>query len=120
MDANAKDDGAHLWWTANGQGRIAHLSGEIDLANAHDLFAAIRTGWREPGPLTVDLTHVTFLDSTGVAELVQLAGRTALHVVCRPDSAPRRVLEITGIDSLMTVVDRVDALAVGKSQGQPG
>jgi anti-anti-sigma factor len=110
MNAKAKDDGAHLWWTATASECVAHLSGEIDLANAGDLFGAIRAGWRGTGPLTVDLTSVSFLDSTGIAELVQLAGAAVLRVVCRPDSAPRRVLAITGVDLVMTVVDRFDAV----------
>ena len=112
MDTTADGDAARLWWTVAGRDCVANLSGEIDLANARELFAAIRTGGRGTDRLAVDLTAVTFLDSTGVAELVQLARETALQLVCRRDSAPRRVLEITGVDSLMTVVDDVDALPV--------
>jgi anti-anti-sigma factor len=108
--ANSIDNDARLWWTATERDCVAHLAGEIDLANAGELFAAIRAGRRDSTGLAVDLSNVTFLDSTGIAEIVRLARETQLRVVSPPGSEPRRVLLITGVDSVVVVLDTVDAL----------
>jgi anti-anti-sigma regulatory factor len=62
----------------------------------------------------VDLTNVTFLDSTGVAEVVRLAQDTRVQLVSRPDSRPRRVLQITGVEEMLTIFDTVDGVVAGQ------
>jgi anti-anti-sigma factor len=113
MASNAGAD-ARLWWTGAESGCIAHLEGEIDLANASDLFSAIRAGRADNQPLIVDLTNVTFLDSTGVAEVVRLARETTVQLVSRPNSRPRRVLQITGVEDMLTIFDTVDVVVSGQ------
>lgn len=86
--------------------------GELDLATAPELeeqvLAAVREGGRS---VVLDLRELTFMDSTGVRTIVaahQVAEQTGhgLTVVRPPrDSAVSRVIEISGIDEALGLVD---------------
>jgi anti-sigma B factor antagonist len=86
--------------------------GELDLATAPELedkvLAAVRDGGRS---VVLDLRELTFMDSTGVRTIVaahQVAEQAghALRVVRPPrDSAVSRVIEISGIDEALGLVD---------------
>ena len=52
---------------------IARLDGEVDLSNARDIGAAIRSAMsNRPLALVLDLTVVRYIDSTGVELIYQL------------------------------------------------
>jgi anti-anti-sigma factor len=83
---------------------IAHVSGELDLAGAPDvgeqLEKAVPTSARG---LVVDMGHLEFIDSSGVAMLFGLARRLAnrrqeLRVVARDGEAVARVLQIVELE----------------------
>jgi anti-anti-sigma factor len=52
---------------------VIAFSGEIDLATASGMLWALEPWVRAGGPVTVDLSQVTFMDSTGVHALVDTA-----------------------------------------------
>jgi anti-sigma B factor antagonist len=87
-------------------GVVLAVTGELDLATAPRLEEALLE--RTPGRrLVIDLSACTFLDSSGVRVIATTAngmasegGRLELVVV---DSGIARVLEITGIDTLIDV-----------------
>jgi anti-anti-sigma factor len=82
------------------------LSGEIDLANA----AAVEDEIREavsnlPAVVSVDLSDLTYLDSAGVRILFTLASRLqalriALELIVPVGSSTRRLIELSGFESL--------------------
>jgi stage II sporulation protein AA (anti-sigma F factor antagonist) len=85
------------------------LRGEIDLANASDvgdrIHAAIsnrtRAAW-------IDLSDVSYIDSAGLHVLFELAARLptlqiALELVAPIGSQVRRVMELCGLTSVVTV-----------------
>jgi anti-anti-sigma factor len=81
---------------------IAVVEGEIDIATVAQLrerLFELAAGGR---PLVVDLEHVSFIDSAGLAALVGTAKRAAAHggslrVVCgRPQT--RQLFRLTGLD----------------------
>ena len=87
-----------------GRGRLVVVCrGELDLSNAPDLRAsmirAIETGKRH---LVVDLTEVTFLDSTVMTVLVErrreLAARDGTLGLVGVDSDVRAIFDIAGLD----------------------
>jgi anti-sigma B factor antagonist len=101
------------------------VAGEVDLDSADVLRAAIDEALAgEAGvALVVDLDHVTFLDSTGIAVLV--AGRHAaaergwvLRVV-NPRGMVRRVLEITGVLPSLEVGERPGEAGERPGEGEP-
>jgi anti-sigma B factor antagonist len=97
-----------------GRGYLISATGEIDLANVAEFReACARAVNSDALRLTVDLSGVTFMDSTGIAVLVFVykgvgVGRR-LHVVC-PAGPVGRVLELLHLDSLLNVVDTADAV----------
>jgi anti-sigma B factor antagonist len=85
------------------------LNGEIDMSRQEELASladAYRTS-QERG-VEVDLSGVTFIDSTGVAFLFRLRAtateRAGTVRLLGPSRMCRRVLEITSIDRLVEVV----------------
>jgi anti-anti-sigma factor len=75
--------------------RVLGLTGEIDITTADTLLdaALAQSG---PGDLTLDLSEVTLVDSTGVQALLRV--RDALHgstlIVRRPSHRVAAVLEL--------------------------
>jgi anti-anti-sigma factor len=89
------------------------VSGEVDMATAPALGQAIEGTSELTTRVIVDLSGVTFLDSSALNMLVvakrALAGRgVELRVVSPLDRAVRRVFEITHLTADLSVVDSVD------------
>ncbi len=89
------------------KGRVVALRGELDASTSGEL-ADHLIG--PPGSLVVvDLLGLTFIDSSGLGA-IHAARRKVLEdggnlVVCRPNPAVLRVLEITGFDIWVTEWD---------------
>jgi anti-anti-sigma factor len=93
-------------------GRTAYISldGEIDLTNAH---VCVERGHRafDAGPITrlvVDVSGVTFIDSTGLGGLVQLSNlarsRGAELYLADPTPIVARLLELSGLRAVLPVL----------------
>ena len=86
---------------------VVSVVGELDLATAPRL-SHLLAEVAEPGRVVlVDLSHTDFLDSTGIAGLAiackhqrELGGDLILDA---PNRAVSKVIEITGLDRVMTV-----------------
>ncbi|MEA2351719.1 MAG: hypothetical protein QOJ14_133 [Thermoleophilaceae bacterium] len=97
---------------------IAALDGEIDIANARDVFGRVTAALdnRARG-LVLDLSTTRYLDSSGLQGMLELSRRTRLRgqelrVVAPLESAPRRVLDLVGAqDSMRMHTALADALA---------
>jgi anti-sigma B factor antagonist len=88
--------------------------GEIDLLTAASLVeAATEPLPKSPTVLVLDLSQVTFCDSAGVAALVKIYHKaTATGAELRIRGARdmvRHVLEISGVDRVITLEDRSPA-----------
>lgn len=94
---------------ADGAPVVVALPAEIDVTNCdrvHDLLVAAF----EPGVEIViaDLTSTFFCDSSGVHAIMRAHERAAAHdiqlwLAVAQDGSVRRVLELTGVGSLMPV-----------------
>ena len=76
-------------------------TGEIDLATSGQLHAALTEAFGSVEDVDLDLTDVTFIDSTGLRALL-LAHQTAqekgwMFTVSGANSAAKRLLELTGV-----------------------
>ncbi|NIH82145.1 STAS domain-containing protein [Amycolatopsis viridis] len=100
---DAENDGGHVLLT---------VRGEIDLANAdlvqEQVFSAIGN---DASHVSIDLTEVTYLDSSGLRVLFTLAGRLkvlqmGLDLIVAPESPVRRVLMMSGFEPLAKVRER--------------
>ena len=98
-----------------GDDRIVAAQGELDLHTAPRLAEALTPHVEAGTRVIADLTAVTFMDSSGVAVLVNALARArqtgAELVVVAPEPRVRRVLAITGLDGMLPVLDSLaDAL----------
>lgn len=93
---------------------LVRVHGEIDLSNAHEVSSAIGSAMgQEARWLVVDLSDLTYLDSSGVALLLRLAERLQtrrrrLHLVVPRGSPVRRVLGFTGLPRVIPVQARLE------------
>jgi anti-anti-sigma factor len=93
---------------------VVRLRGEIDLANVEELHrvAEDAVSNRDAG-LVVDLSGVTFLDSTGLRLLFRLARRLGdrqqgLRLVVPEGARIARVLDFSGISTVAQVLRTYD------------
>jgi anti-sigma B factor antagonist len=97
---------------------VVQLTGELDLYNARavrdELFAVAA---RSPDRVVVDLSAVTFIDSTGLGVLIEartrLTNRRAF-LLAAPGLETRRALEISGLDRHFVVHDSLDEALAAK------
>ena len=89
------------------------VGGDVDASNAAELGGRLAElfGRRDVLALELDLTGVTYLGAAGLRALVaahQTAERTSrtLRIRCGSSRAVRRPLQITGLDTVLPVVDR--------------
>lgn len=78
------------------------VTGELDVSNAHEFFAAIIDAHKPHHQgVTIDLAGVTFMDSRGLMTLVRaqrnLAGRGTSLRVANPRVGVAKALEVTGV-----------------------
>ncbi len=103
---------------------VVVLSGEIDVAAAPELHEALLGEVASFRFTVVDLSGVTFLDSSGLSVLVTALRRARERaedvVLCAPTAGVRRVLELAGLAEVFHVFpDREHALLAGGEEGSP-
>ena len=86
-------------------GTVIELAGDFDLSGADEFRSCIETLLgSSDGPLVVDLGNVTFIDSCGIAALLEmwrLVAREHRELRLQRISAPAsRILELTGVAAL--------------------
>jgi anti-sigma B factor antagonist len=79
---------------------VLFLSGEIDMASAEGVTASLRPLIEAGGPVIIDVSKVTFMDSTGLHVLLEAAkalGERGCIIVHGADGAVAKVIEIVGL-----------------------
>jgi anti-anti-sigma factor len=103
---------------------VAALSGEMDIATSPELTSRLATV-RGPVPynVLVDLSELTFIDSTGIKALVSSAKELELRggglIVFAPMANVQRVFEIVQLSDVLTIVPSLDE-AIMESQRRAG
>jgi anti-sigma B factor antagonist len=92
---------------------VVAVTGELDIATTPQLRAALQDAAE---PLVVDLTSVTFMDSTGLATMINTTGAhpSGFAIAC-PEGPARLLFAVTGTEEELPLYDsREEALrAVG-------
>lgn len=95
---------------------VVAIAGEVDISNIDDIADVIYAQPNNEEGLVIDLTEVTYLDSSAVSLLHDLAMRLRsraqrLIVVSPQGTPPRRILELTALYTNAPVTDALpDAL----------
>ena len=99
-------------------GVIFRPIGEIDLSGAPSLRTHLAgVQGKVTGRLIIDLKSVPYMDSSGVATLVEAMQQTRRRgvklVLCNMQEKVRSIFEIARLDTVFTIVDNTDqAMAV--------
>jgi anti-sigma B factor antagonist len=106
-----------------GQPRIVMFSGELDLSTAPRATEELHGALDRGDPVIVDLTKLSFIDSSGIAVLVEAVrslnggGGPVMHTVVAEGSQVDRVFSLAGIDRVMTLFVRRDEALAALSGG---
>ena len=87
----------------SGDGPVVALTGEVDQSAVTGIEHAVRAAISDATSWTLDLSSVTYLDSSGLRLLLDLDNAARVEgatVTFRPPKSPmaRRALEITGLE----------------------
>jgi anti-sigma B factor antagonist len=83
---------------------VIAVSGELDMSNAERLEATVETVVADgPDRLIFDLSGLRFMDSAGIAVLLSAAGKVPSIELRDPLPPVRRVVELTGLESVLSV-----------------
>ena len=93
---------------------VVTVRGNLDIDSATVLSTALEQVLHAGEPrIVVDLSGVEFCDSTGVNVLLaahqRLADQGGSLALAAPTSTVRRILQVTGLDTVFTVLDAVPA-----------
>ena len=109
---------------------ILVVEGELDIASAARLVAAVEGLSREGGePVVLDLSGVSFVDSSGVRALLEVEratqGMGRPLALLRPSTAVTRLLDLIDMRRRFVELEGTDPdslarLAAAGSQGSPG
>jgi len=91
------------------------LTGELDLSTAEEVEAALaRVEERQPKVIALDLSGLTFLDSSGLRLIVRADQRARdadrRLVIVKGQAAVHRVFSITNLDDEIQVVEDVEEI----------
>ncbi|MXQ65346.1 anti-sigma factor antagonist [Actinomadura rayongensis] len=104
--------------SSQGGHTVVTATGELDLYTAPRLQAALADLPDDAADrITVDLSGVEFCDSTGMNVLLAAMQRVrdggGSFALAAPRTAVRRILQVTGLDTVFTVVDAAPVPGVG-------
>lgn len=95
---------------------VVSAAGEVDVATSPELLAALEESATSSKRLLIDLSGVTFMDSTGLGVVVQakraFEAEDALRLVVK-DANVRKVFEVTGLDSVLPLFETKEAALEG-------
>jgi anti-sigma B factor antagonist len=101
---------------------IVKLSGELDVASAPEVRERLLSALspRTPSRLMLDLSKLEFIDSSGIAVLVNTERRARLVgctvVLVAPQAPVWRVLEICGLQHHFLIAENLTALAESRPE----
>ena len=102
----------------------ATIAGEIDISNAGDVRRSINEQLADTTTVIIDLSATTFLDSTGVGLLFEMASRLrttrrTLYLVIPPDAPIRRMATLTGLNEAVTVLPKLSDATLPHETPEP-
>jgi len=95
---------------------VVSVLGEVDMASAPEFGAHLTHAAESGSAVIVDLSSVAFIDSSGLRELHHAADETEVVVVTGANTLVSRIIELTGLRSIVSVCDDISAAKQELSQ----
>lgn len=100
--------------TERDDGYVVELSGELDISSASSVESRLmELEQRAPERLFLDLTRVSFIDSTGLSMIINADGRARKSdrrlTIVSGDGVPRRILRTVGLEDRLDVIAELPA-----------
>lgn len=88
---------------------LVRAAGEVDVSTIPVLRTELETARQEAVTVLLDLSEITFMDSSGLHLLLDLSQASAVSdwafFIVRPSKAVQRLIEISGTADLLALVD---------------
>ena len=85
-------------------GPVIKAAGELDASNVDTLQSVIKSQLREsPESLSFDLADLTFMDTSGIALLIQTSKSGTVVRIVRSSAPVRTVIRMSGLDGILVV-----------------
>ena len=82
---------------------VVRVAGELDISNADELASVVESVLADsPACLNLDVAALEFMDSSGLAVLLQAAGRTRVRLA-QPQATVVRLLKVSGVSAMFEV-----------------
>lgn len=96
---------------------VVTVKGEVDIASADEVVQAVGAADSSAPGVVLAVGQVSFMDSTGLGAIARLhrqfeASGRKLVLAVSPSRAVRRILQLTGMESRLHVVDEVKEAVV--------
>jgi len=89
-------------------GCIVYATGEIDLSNSHQLRKTILAALKTDQKVFVDLSGVNYIDSSGIASLVEglqfAKSKGKQFVLTKPSKQVKAIMELARLDKVFTIL----------------
>jgi anti-sigma B factor antagonist len=91
------------------EARLIRVTGELDLSTTPTLGRELHSARDQGVTAVLDLSEVTFIDSTGLQLLLEASGLSAANgwafFIARPSAAVQRLVEVSGTAGLLPLVE---------------
>ena len=91
-----------------GDSCIVYAAGEIDLSNSHELRKTILAALKTDSRVEVDLSGVSYIDSSGIASLVEglqfAKSQSKKFVLSNPSKQVKAIMELARLDKVFTII----------------
>ncbi|HWD08089.1 MAG TPA: STAS domain-containing protein [Actinomycetota bacterium] len=89
------------------EAEVVRVSGELDIASSPALREELTEVAHGGRNVVLDMGDLAFMDSTGLSVIIAALKRLREHslnlILCAPQPAVRRTLEICGLDNIITI-----------------
>jgi len=95
--------------------QVVKLYGEVDLSNSRSIKLDIIKLIKSKNNIIVDFTHLQYIDSSGMASLVEAFNEAREHDtefhIAGANGSPLQVLQLTRLNTVFNLADSVDAVS---------
>jgi anti-sigma B factor antagonist len=104
--------------SSEGNLQVVTSQGDLDVHAAPQMLALLMP-LMQPGSRTViEMSGTPFMDSSGLASIIEAAARARVVdgylCMAAPSGRVKKVLQITGVDTLIDVFDSLESAQIGR------